>query len=497
MRIFTATLVTETNTFSPFATDQASFDACGISWRREDYSEKTFFTENVLHVKERAEADGHEVVLGLSAYADPGGPTLDSVYEHLRDDMLRQIETEGPFDAINLTLHGAMVASGYDDCEGDLLGRIRGIVGAEVFLGAMLDPHCHLTRDMVRAADALISMREYPHTDGADRLDELHRLSVATIVGEVRPAAVLVDCRMVGVWPTTKAPFRALVDRMQQHERDSEILSVSFAHGFPWGDVAESGARILVIGDGRIDIAERVALEIADDVRSLREEARFDSMSIEDALDRVGQDQGLLVLADIADNPGGGAPGDSTFILRALLDRGLSRVALGMFHDPDAVACCRAAGTRGTVEFALGGKHGAVSGNPVMMRGRVMGFDENHLQSGPGGAPIPLGPSAWVRVDGNDIIVTTSRHQVIHPDAFMRLGVDLAALDAVVVKSTTHFRSGFQPIARTVLDVATPGALSPEFANIDYRKKLTAYWPRCETAGGPDVILRKSFGSRS
>lgn len=493
MRILTASLVTETNTFSPQPTGWEQFQACGLCWRDADYIEETAFTANALLIKRLGERDGHEVMLGPSAYADPAGPTRREVYESLRAEILRRIETDGPFDAVLLTLHGAMVAEGYEDCEGDLLWKVRERVGANAFVGAMLDPHCHLTAAMVNAADAITIMKEYPHTDGEQRLEELYRICLGVLAGEIRLAAALIDCGIVGVWPTSHEPIRSLVDRISRRETHAPIVSIGFAHGFPWGDVPEAGARVLVLTNDSLDVAESTAVAIADEIWTLREFAQIQTVSVSAALSEVAAGlRDTVVLADIADNPGGGAPGDSTFILREVLNRGLKDIAIALVHDPQSVDQCFAAGLNARVNLRIGGKHGRVSGEPLEVRAIIRGVNERHSQQAPADGPrIPLGRCAWVEIDGVHIILTHSRYQAVSPDALSGLGLDPATLRAVIVKSTNHFRARFSAIADRILSVDTPGALSLDFANLPYQRRSRNVWPRCDSRPEQAIVLRR------
>lgn len=493
MRILTAAIVTETNTFSPRPTGWEQFLACGLRWRDADYTEQTAFTAANLLIKRLGERDGHEVMLGPCAYADPAGPTLREVYERLRTEILRRIETDGPFDAVLLTLHGAMVAEGYEDCEGDLLQKVRERVGANAFVGAMLDPHCHLTVAMVRAADAITIMKEYPHTDGEQRLQELYRICLRVLSGEIRPAAALIDCGMVGVWPTSHEPIRSLVDRISCREAQTPIVSIGFAHGFPWGDVPEAGARVLVLTNDALDVAESTAMTIADDIWTLRDSARIETVSVNAALSEAATSRrDLMVLADIADNPGGGAPGDSTFILREALNRGLRDIAIALLHDPQSTDRCFDAGLGARLKLRIGGKHGRVSGDPLEVHATIRGLNERHLQQAPAEGPsIPLGRCAWVEFDGVHVILTHSRYQAVSPDVFSGLGLDPVTLRAVIVKSTNHFRARFSAIANRILSVDTPGALSLDFASLPYRRRSLNVWPRCDNRPPPAVVLRQ------
>jgi microcystin degradation protein MlrC len=185
-----------------------------------------------------------------------------------------------------------------------------------------------------------------------------------------------------------------------------------------------------------------------------------------------------VVLVDVSDNAGGGAPGDATFLLRALLARGLERVAAGIFWDPVAVRFAQEAGQGTRLALRLGGKCGPVSGDPLDLDAEVMLLGSDMAQTY-GGARVALGDAVWLRLRGEvDLLVSTVRTQTYHPDAFTNMGIDLAAKRTIVVKSSQHYRAGFAPIAHRIVPVATPGAITPNFAHIPYRRLASSYWPR-------------------
>jgi microcystin degradation protein MlrC len=381
-------------------------------------------------------------------------------------------------------MHGAMVADGYDDCEGDTLARVREIVGPGVPVGIELDLHCHLTETMRTAADVIVTYKEYPHTDVADRARELYALCLATRGGAVRPVMAYHDCRMISMWRTPVEPMRGFVARMAALEGKDGILSVSFGHGFPWGDVPEVGAKIVVVADGDEARAAALARSLGEEVWRLREEASTPHDTIDGAIDAaLAAPPGRpVVLADVADNAGGGAPSDSTPILRRLVERGVGGVVSGCYWDPVAVAFCREAGPGAAFDLRIGGKCGPASGEPLDLHVTVMAVADGHDQGGLSGGRADLGASAWVRtqVAGGaiDLVLNSKRCQVFHPDAFTGLGCELADKRIVVVKSTQHFYAGFAPIAQAVRYVAAPGAIGPDFANIPYTKLTRPYWPR-------------------
>jgi len=480
MKVFIASIATETNTFAVAPT--------GLSAWEVDRGEGRSAEAQRWHEAGRrlAARDGHEVHFGLLAAAQPAGITVQSAYETLRDGLLQRLQAALPVDAVLLVLHGAMVADDCPDCEGDLIERVRALVGPGVPIGVELDLHCHFTERMQRHANIVISYKEYPHTDLVERFEELWALAIATAQGRVRPVTAVHDCRMVGTWHTTREPMKSFVARMKALEARPGVLSVSFGHGFPWGDVPEAGAKLWVVTDGDPALGESLARELGQAVWDMRHETGARHTRIDEAMDRLAAHRGdrPLVLADIADNAGGGAGSDSTFILQALVQRGIGQVALAPFWDLGALQVCAEAGVGARLDLRVGGKLGPLSGDPVDLRVTVRALLEEHWQSGLGGHPAPCGRSAWVSTDdGLDLVLITRRQQAFGTELFTGLGIDLSARRGIVVKSSQHFHAAYAPLASDVLYVESPGLLNTDFANIPYRHRSLDYWPRVERAG--------------
>jgi microcystin degradation protein MlrC len=478
MRLFMAMLATETNTFSPLPTGWAAFNESG--YFKGDASRWPAATNGILLAEWRAlaEADGIELVEGTAASARPAGRTLRGVYEALRDEILEQVRAALPLQIVLLNLHGAMVAEGYDDCEGDLLGRVRALTGADTVIGAELDLHCNVTAEMFEAASVIVAYKEYPHIDELQRGRELYAICREAALGEVRPVTAVFDCKMISMWRTTEEPTRAFVAEMQAAEGQDGVLSVSFGHGFAWSDTSFVGAKLWVITDGDAAGAEALARRFGERIYRLREATRPSALSIDAALTQAAAfNRGLVVLADMADNPGGGAAADSTFMLQACLDRGLSDVAIGAMWDPQAVALCHEAGVGARFALRVGGKTGPASGLPVDLMATVHAISEAHSQRGLSGDRVQLGRAAWIEADGIDLVLISRREQVFSPDIFTGLGLPLAERRMVVVKSTQHFHAGFAAQAEAVLYVAAPGAIAPDFTAIPYTKRDMNYWP--------------------
>ncbi|HET8883460.1 MAG TPA: M81 family metallopeptidase [Solimonas sp.] len=486
MKIFAATLATETNTFTAVPTSKIDFESNGFY--RGDGGTRGADGIGVYHAELRklAAQDGHTVVESISAFAQPAGTTLRAVYEEYRAMILDDLRAALPVDAVQLILHGAMVAQGYDDCEGDLCAAVREIVGPDVPIGMELDLHCHFTELMRRSADFIICYKEYPHIDGLDRLRELYALTMRQAAGEIRAVTEVHDCRMLGMWHTTKEPMKSFVARMQALEGKDGVLSVSLGHGFPRGDVADVGARLWVITDNDAPKAAALARRLGEEFWALRDRSSQPLLSVDEAVARAKACMskplagGPLVLADTGDNPGGGAMGDSNVLLRAMLDAGVGDFAIGSYWDLGAVALCRSAGVGATLDLRIGGKCGPLSGDPVDLRVTVRAIVDDHAQFGLG-TRYPLGTGVWVQTgNGIDIALITHRAQVLATGAFEGLGIELARKKVVVVKSSQHFYATFSPIAGDVQWVATPGSTAQDFRNVPFTKRDGNYWPRVE-----------------
>ena len=344
MKTFIACLGTETNTFSPMPTGRETFEEA-IFFRGDatQHPPNTFTLP--LHVwRRKTEERQGTVVESLATFAQPAGITIRSVYEGYRDEILADLKAALPVDMVLLSMHGAMTAEGYDDCEGDLLTHVREIVGPDVVVGGELDLHCSITPTMVEKADALVLFKEYPHVDVGERAAELFDICAATLSGDVKPVMEVRELGIINKWRTPKEPMKTVVAEMQAAEKEDGVLSVSFAHGFPWQDVPCTSARMLVVADGDHARAGAVAERFRDRLWDLREEMVEPMLSIGEALDVVEAGPGPVVLADVADNAGGGAPSDSTFVLAEALERGVSGLLTGYYWDPVAVRFCEEAG---------------------------------------------------------------------------------------------------------------------------------------------------------
>ncbi len=478
MRIFCASLQTETNTFSPWRSGDEDFShqyfAAGALPRQLG-----LYTSVFAPARRECAGNGWDLVEGLCAGAEPGGLVNGETWRRLRDRLLADLVEAGPVDAVLLNLHGAMVADGCLDCEGELLARIRQCVGPTCVVGALLDPHCHLTEAMLLAADVLIAFKEYPHSDSFERAEELWRIVIDTAVGRVRPLASVYDCRMLTMFFTTLEPSAGLVALMRQAEAEPGVLSVCLAHGFPWGDVPQAGARLLVYTDGDAALGEAVAARIGRAVIETRGRTTGAFVTAEEAVARARAwtGPGPLVLADTADNVGGGAPGDSTLVLGPLIEAGIADAAAAFVFDPIAVQIAMAAGVGARMPLRVGGKASARSGPPLDLDVEVRHLERGAIL-GAGSERLALGDVAVVRTGAAfDLVLTSVRCQCYHRRGFQQFGIDAKAKRVLLVKSMQHFVGGFQKIAGEIVRVDSPGAASLNLRSFAYRNLDAGMWP--------------------
>lgn len=470
VRVFVASLATETNTFSPLYVDRSAFEDAFYCPPGSHPETPTLCSAPMVAARERAGQDGFELIEGTATWAEPAGPVSRDGYESLRDEILDQVRAALPLDVVLLGLHGSMVAVGYDDCEGDLMACIRQIVGTDCVIGAELDMHCHLTDQMVEAGDVIVAFKEFPHTDFLARARDLTDLCLRAAGGAINPVMTVFDCRAISGFMTSQQPGRDFVDRLMAMEGNDGILSISIAHGFQAADVYDMGTKVLVITDGPSTEAAALAQSLGKEILSWQGGGSAPLLKPAEAIEAaLGVAGGPVVLADRWDNPGGGVAGDSTVMVAALLARPDIPAAIGAMWDPVAVSFCRAAGAGNTISLRFGGKAASTSGPPIDAELIVRAVTDDLLipfeQS-----MVSLGPAAAITIGNLDVVLSSGRAQTFSPQVFENLGIELTQKKIVVVKSSNHFFAAFAPIAAEVLYLDTGGPYPSDVNKIEFRK---------------------------
>jgi microcystin degradation protein MlrC len=488
MRLFYAALALEANTFLPLPTSYRAFVE-KLYFPPGQYPAKGMHQTGAMDaLRARARRGEFELIEGSCYAAQPGGAASRAAYERMRDEILAQLKAALPLDGAVFNLHGAMVAHGYDDCEGDFLAHVRALVGGNCVIGIELDPHCHLTAQRCALADVIVLFKEYPHTDFAERGEEVVELVLRTIRREIRPVKSVFDCRMLASFPTSIQPMRGLVDRIMAMEGKDRVLSVSIGHCFPYGDVPECGARVLVLTNDAKPQGDKLAEQIGRELIALREQAAPPWHTVDGAIDvALAHRGGPMVIADTTDNAGGGAPSDNTTFLHRLIARGVTGAAVAPIWDPIAVRLAFDAGEGARLPFRFGGKVGKTSGLPVDAEVEIIRCVPNANQTF-AGAVVPLGDAASIRLGGIEAVLISTRAQAMGIDLFANLGIDPTQRKILVVKSNQHFYASFSQIAAQVLYAEGDGALPRDYRKLPWRKIQRPIWP-LDAQAEPRLII--------
>ncbi|MEN0073103.1 MAG: M81 family metallopeptidase [Paracraurococcus sp.] len=429
---------------------------------------------------EALEAAGAELVPLTWCFANPAGPVSAEAFERIAALLLAALSDAleaGPLDGVYLELHGAMVAVGYDDAEGELLRRLRAVVGPEMPVTVSLDPHANMTRAMVDLADALVPYRTYPHVDMKPAGAQAARLLLERI-RRGRPwarAFAEIDYLIPLTAQCTLVPPMATA--FAERERLAAapgIAELAFCFGFPYADFPGCGAAVAAYADSA-GAAEAAVAGLRDWFAAHEPDFAGGVAAAEAGVaEAIRLSRGArrpVVLADTQDNPGGGGHGDTTGLLAELIRQGAEGAVLGLINDAESAAACHAAGLGATLPLSLGGRS---DGAPLAVAAVVEALtDGRFTATGPmsRGNPADLGPTALIRVaPGVRVIVVTRKTQALDQALFTHIGVEPAAQKILALKSSVHFRAHFQPIAEQVIVVAAPGPVVADPAVLPFTR---------------------------
>lgn len=478
MRVAIAGFVHETNTFATAATDLDDFGdfAGGPVLYGADVLKHTPPRFTIHGFSERARKSGWQVVPTFHALAQSGGLVTELAYETLVRRMVREIERALPLDAVFLELHGAMVASHIPDADAETVRRVRAVVGEEVPIVATLDLHGNISRAFVDAVDGAVGYRTYPHTDmyeTGERAFSLLRGIRAHGAGFSRTHVSIPFLMPINRQSTEQEPGRSLyaaVSRIEEACPTSTFLTMM--SGFSPADVRHS--RPVVFGFGPDETALRAATaELESLVLAAEPQYVFDLPSADEAVARAAvlDLSGPVILADVQDNPGGGSPSDSPFILESLRRANVRSAAVGVVFDPDAAGLAHEAGIGARLRMPVGGKtltaHTPFEGDFIV---RALHTGEFDLK-GPmlAGGVLDLGDMAHLESDGISVVVSSRRSWYVERACFEAVGVDPASYQMVAIKSTNHYRADFASIAGCIIEFAAPAGVPMDPASVPYK----------------------------
>jgi microcystin degradation protein MlrC len=471
----------ETNTFCPGVTE---LDAFKRHWAEADdlFTAHRGVRTDIGGMIAAAERLGIELVPALATSTEPSATIARDTFDTITSTMLGYIKAALPVDAVVLGVHGAGSAEGIDDIEGAFLGMVRELIGPDVPLVVTLDLHGNTTQAMVDAADLLLYCHEYPHIDMFERGEEAVDLAAKLVNGSINPVMHFRHLPiMFAPSSTFVGPAKLINERCFEWERQPGVIDCNFTHGFPHTDVSVIATTILVTTDGDPDLAKRAA----DDVTGLFIE-NLDGFlqSLPNADQAIAEALAAtelpVVVAEVSDNPGGGAPGDGTHLLRALLNANEPRTAFGFIWDPQTAALSHKAGVGSQIRVALGGFWDDLHGAPIEADAYVKSLtDGRFVLTNPmgAGATVDLGPCARLVIGNVDVIVSSMRTQTLDPGPFLLHGIDVTTYRVLAIKSQQHFRGGFTNLAGTIIRADTPGLTTVNLDNLPYKRITRPIWP--------------------
>ena len=481
-RIAVGGFLHETNTFAP---TKATYDdfVHGGGWPPMSQGAKLLERMRDINVGmagfvPAAEAEGWELVPTIWCAASPSAHVEKDAYERVAKAIVDGIKAAGSIDGVYLDLHGAMVTEHLDDGEGEILARVRKLIGKELPLVISLDLHANVTPAMVEHADALIAYRTYPHVDMADtgRAAAKYLALLLRTKQKFAKAFRQLPFLIPISWQCTNdEPCKGIYDKLAALQSDA-VPTLSFAPGFPAADFPDCGATVFAYGRTQQD-----ADAAADNVAALIEshESDFDGRiftpdeGVRHAMELATRASKPIVIADTQDNPGAGGDSDTTGMLRALVRNGATRAAIGVIVDPESAKAAHAAGQGATIRLALGGKSGIPGDAPFEETFVVEQLsDGRFIAPGPyfGGSGMNLGPSASLRIGGVRVVVSSRKAQLADQAMFRYVGIEPTEQSILVNKSSVHFRADFEPIAEKLIICAAPGAMPADTAALPWTR---------------------------
>jgi microcystin degradation protein MlrC len=480
----------ETNTFSPVPTNYESF-AEGRSGVFEGAPLLRHFRGSKTGLGgflEVGEAEGWEMIGTVAADATPSANVASDAHNRLKGKLISHLRSAGKVDGVLLHLHGAMLAENAPDAEGDVCRAVREVIGPNVPLFVELDLHGNITAEFCRVVDAVFAYNTNPHIDAYERGLETAQCLARVLRGEMsRPSVFISKPPMLPPtinMRTAEGPMHNLLERGLEWEASPNIVDVSIFGGFPYADFPEAGTSIVVTATDT-DAGERCAGEIGRYAWSIRDSflKKISNVpeAVAQAVDLVASAPGKpVVLADVADNPGGGGSGDTTELLHELVRRKVGGAAASIW-DPETVKQAMSVGVGNMANFRIGGKAAPGQyGDPLEVRGRVALLSDGRFTGwGPvvRGQSVTCGPTARIDVDGLKLVITSVRHAANDRGYFHVAGIQPEHEPLLVIKSRGHFRADFEPIAQTIIEVDAPGAANPNLDRFTFQHVRRPIWP--------------------
>ncbi|MFT3799619.1 MAG: M81 family metallopeptidase [Burkholderiaceae bacterium] len=432
---------------------------------------------------------GVELVPVFLGQATPSGTIAELAYQAMKQAIVEGLRQAMPVDGVLLALHGAGVAVGAEDIEGDLAVAVRAVVGPHVPIAAAYDLHGNLTPQMLASCDLTLPCRLYPHTDFGTRGQEAVDLLARIADGTLKPVSVMRQLPMLPYIVPTDAGFvpAAVNELCARLAMLPSVVDCSWFHGFPYADIARPFPAVVCTTAGDEGLATRCADEVAAWIWAHREEFRPQMPTPQEGVARALAMSGApVVVNEYADNPGGGTPGDGTFLLRALLDAAPQpgTCCFASINDAETVRQAVAAGVGAHIKVRLGGKLGPLQGRPIEAEATVRAITDGCFHNRPGsmfaGVRFDLGTMCRLTIAGVDVVVASRAEQIYDIEPFQMHGIDALARKVIALKGANHFRAAFNPLAAQIITVDSPGLSSADILSFPRHRLAEAVWPAAD-----------------
>ena len=490
-RVLAASIKHETHAFNRLPTTLAHFKAQQFALADEIPKKYAGVRLEMGGFLDAAKQYGWELHHPVCTFATPGGVVTDEAFEFFLGHLTEGLKKAGTLDGVALALHGSMVTESHDDAEGEILKRVRALVGREVPIAVSLDLHANATEEMAAFADIITTYRTTPHTDMYEAAERAGRLLQRAMKGEIRPSVSLASRPVLsgldrGRTIAGHGPMIDMLKMVKQAEaEEAGVLEIGVNAGYAWSDVAFTGPTVLVTGDGQNPAYKNLAERLAEHIWATRGKDTVHLLSMAEAI-RIAAEKrpagsGPLLIGDYTDNPGGGGHGDGTNLIRALIDAGIEDVVVGTMADPESAQVGLKAGIGAIVTIDLGGKiDPRFGGTAIRLTGKVAAVSDGiYLRKGKfaTGTTGTMGPSFLLDMGRIRIIVATHRTQIDDREQFRIYGVEPEKANVLACKAMNHFRADFEPMSRKLIYVDSGGICSLDYRKFPWTKLRRPIWP--------------------
>ncbi|MGZ9584246.1 M81 family metallopeptidase [Paenibacillus marinisediminis] len=481
MNIAVVGMVHETNTFAPGRTDLHAFQSEWVEGNDDFLSHYAGTRTSMGGVIDAALAYGLELSVGFYTTTTPSGMISSETAQALIQHAVESVDEAA--DGLLVILHGAMVAEGITDMEGELLRRIRTKAGKQKPIACTLDLHANISLDMVELSDILVGYDTYPHVDVYERAVEAVQLLVRRIRGEIapvraysRPNMLVVPQMMITEEP---GPMQEMMERAHAIERERSVLNVTIAGGFPYSDVPEAGVSVVVTTDGDQELAERYAEQLSQMFWERRERFEYTAFDPRTAVAMAfAEPKGPVILVEGSDNVGGGAPADATHVLCQLINP--PKKSLIVIRDEAAVRAAHLLGVGGRFQERIGGKCDALHGPPVEVSGRVKLLSDGeytHIGAYMTGQRAYMGKTAVIEADNLTVVLTELRTPPWDPGHLSSIGIRAQYYHTIVVKAAIAWKTAFGSICKAIIPVDSPGCCGSNLSALSYEQLSRPIFP--------------------